>query len=55
MTSTTGIGTPALGRRVGLRVGGGTMAHAPGPEPTAREESVHGAGKAAVHRIVRST
>ncbi|MFF5532770.1 NlpC/P60 family protein [Streptomyces cinerochromogenes] len=40
-------------RHVGLHVGDGMMVHAPGPGSTIREESVFGAGEAAIHRIVR--
>jgi cell wall-associated NlpC family hydrolase len=40
-------------RHVGLYVGGGMMVHAPGPGSTIREESIYGAGEAAIHRIVR--
>ncbi|GGS77700.1 C40 family peptidase [Streptomyces cinerochromogenes] len=40
-------------RHVGLHVGDGMMVHAPGPGSTIREESVYGAGEAAIHRIVR--
>ncbi|MFC9158769.1 C40 family peptidase [Streptomyces bauhiniae] len=40
-------------RHVGLYVGNGTMIHAPGPGATIREESVYGAGEAAIHRVVR--
>ncbi|OIK04823.1 C40 family peptidase [Streptomyces monashensis] len=40
-------------RHVGLHVGGGMMVHAPGPGSTIREESIYGAGEAAIHRIVR--
>ncbi|MFJ4578660.1 C40 family peptidase [Streptomyces echinatus] len=40
-------------RHVGLHVGGGMMVHAPGPGSTIREESVYGAGEAAIRRIVR--
>ncbi|MGW2211866.1 C40 family peptidase [Streptomyces sp. NPDC001781] len=40
-------------RHVGLYVGNGTMIHAPGPGATIREESVHGAGEAAIHRVIR--
>lgn len=41
------------GRHVGLYVGNGTMIHAPGPGATIREESVYGAGEAAIHRVIR--
>ncbi|MEU3858752.1 NlpC/P60 family protein [Streptomyces sp. NPDC028722] len=40
-------------RHVGLYVGDGMMVHAPGPGSTIREESVYGAGEAAIHRVVR--
>ncbi|WP_053711377.1 C40 family peptidase [Streptomyces sp. NRRL B-3648] len=40
-------------RHVGLHVGDGMMVHAPGPGSSVREESVYGAGEAAIHRIVR--
>jgi cell wall-associated NlpC family hydrolase len=40
-------------RHVGLHVGGGMMVHAPGPGSTIREESIFGAGEAAIHRIIR--
>ncbi|MFF7381468.1 NlpC/P60 family protein [Streptomyces griseoluteus] len=40
-------------RHVGLYVGNGTMIHAPGPGATIREESVYGAGEAAIHRVIR--
>ncbi|WP_251096132.1 NlpC/P60 family protein [Streptomyces sp. Caat 7-52] len=40
-------------RHVGLHVGGGMMVHAPGPGSTIREESIYGAGEAAIRRIVR--
>ncbi|MGW4567703.1 NlpC/P60 family protein [Streptomyces sp. NPDC004561] len=40
-------------RHVGLHVGGGLMIHAPGPGSTIREESIYGAGEAAIHRIIR--
>ncbi|MEW2314547.1 C40 family peptidase [Streptomyces bauhiniae] len=40
-------------RHVGLYVGNGTMVHAPGPGATIREESVYGAGEAAIHRVIR--
>ncbi|WP_262418138.1 C40 family peptidase [Streptomyces sp. SP2-10] len=40
-------------RHVGLYVGGGMMVHAPGPGSTIREESIYGAGEAAIRRIVR--
>ncbi|MFJ6903096.1 C40 family peptidase [Streptomyces griseoluteus] len=40
-------------RHVGLYVGDGTMIHAPGPGATIREESVYGAGEAAIHRVIR--
>ncbi|MER5548671.1 NlpC/P60 family protein [Streptomyces sp. NPDC002589] len=40
-------------RHVGLHVGGGMMVHAPGPGSSIREESIYGAGEAAIHRIVR--
>lgn len=40
-------------RHVGLYVGNGTMIHAPGPGAAIREESVYGAGEAAIHRVIR--
>nr|WP_225823815.1 C40 family peptidase [Streptomyces sp. TML10] len=40
-------------RHVGLHIGGGMMVHAPGPGAIIREESIYGAGEAAIHRIVR--
>ncbi|MFJ4523490.1 NlpC/P60 family protein [Streptomyces sp. NPDC088810] len=40
-------------RHVGLHVGDGMMVHAPGPGSSIREESIYGAGEAAIHRIVR--
>ncbi|WP_234432588.1 C40 family peptidase [Streptomyces sp. MUSC 125] len=40
-------------RHVGLHVGDGVMVHAPGPGASIREESLHSAGEAAIHRIVR--
>lgn len=40
-------------RHVGLHVGDGMMVHAPGPGSTIREESIYGAGEAAIHRVVR--
>ncbi|MFF8726855.1 NlpC/P60 family protein [Streptomyces sp. NPDC015171] len=40
-------------RHVGLYVGDGMMVHAPGPGSTIREESIYGAGEAAIHRVVR--
>ncbi|MFF9363744.1 C40 family peptidase [Streptomyces griseoluteus] len=40
-------------RHVGLYVGNGAMIHAPGPGATIREESVYGAGEAAIHRVIR--
>ncbi|MFF7368727.1 C40 family peptidase [Streptomyces tricolor] len=40
-------------RHVGLLVGDGMMVHAPGPGSSVREESIYGAGEAAIHRIVR--
>ncbi|WP_430383454.1 NlpC/P60 family protein [Streptomyces sp. P10-4] len=40
-------------RHVGLHVGDGMMVHAPGPGSSVREESIYGAGEAAIHRIVR--
>ncbi|MEV6838455.1 NlpC/P60 family protein [Streptomyces sp. NPDC051133] len=40
-------------RHVGLHVGDGMMVHAPGPGASIREESIYGAGEAAIHRIVR--
>ncbi|MFG2636543.1 NlpC/P60 family protein [Streptomyces sp. NPDC048362] len=40
-------------RHVGLYVGDGMMVHAPGPGSSIREESVYGAGEAAIHRLVR--
>ncbi|MGW5491126.1 C40 family peptidase [Streptomyces olivaceoviridis] len=40
-------------RHVGLYVGDGMMVHAPGPGSSVREESIYGAGEAAIHRIVR--
>ncbi|MFJ7147330.1 NlpC/P60 family protein [Streptomyces sp. NPDC100445] len=40
-------------RHVGLYVGDGMMVHAPGPGSTIREESVYGAGEAAIRRVVR--
>ncbi|MFG2603591.1 NlpC/P60 family protein [Streptomyces sp. NPDC048514] len=40
-------------RHVGLHVGDGMMVHAPGPGSTITEESIYGAGEAAIHRITR--
>ncbi|MEW2514382.1 C40 family peptidase [Streptomyces sp. NPDC046870] len=40
-------------RHVGLYVGDGMMVHAPGPGSSIREESIYGAGEAAIHRIIR--
>ncbi|WP_261801006.1 C40 family peptidase [Streptomyces sp. PBH53] len=40
-------------RHVGLHVGDAMMVHAPGPGSSVREESIYGAGEAAIHRIVR--
>ncbi|MEV5384554.1 NlpC/P60 family protein [Streptomyces sp. NPDC052721] len=40
-------------RHVGLYVGDGNMVHAPGPGSSIREESIYGAGEAAIHRIIR--
>ncbi|MEU0007872.1 NlpC/P60 family protein [Streptomyces sp. NPDC006314] len=40
-------------RHVGLHVGDGMMVHAPGPGSSIREESIYGAGEAAIHRIIR--
>ncbi|MDO0924475.1 NlpC/P60 family protein [Streptomyces sp. TG1A-8] len=40
-------------RHVGLYAGDGMIIHAPGPGAFIREESVYGAGEAAVHRVVR--
>ncbi|MFI0163096.1 NlpC/P60 family protein [Streptomyces sp. NPDC017095] len=40
-------------RHVGLHVGGGMMVHAPGPGSSVREESIYGAGEAAIRRIIR--
>ncbi|MET8772514.1 C40 family peptidase [Streptomyces sp. NPDC004658] len=40
-------------RHVGLYTGDGMMVHAPGPGSSIREESIYGAGEAAIHRIVR--
>ncbi|GGZ05542.1 hypothetical protein GCM10010300_56730 [Streptomyces olivaceoviridis] len=40
-------------RHVGLYVGEGMMVHAPGPGSSIREESIYGAGEAAIHRIIR--
>ncbi|MFF5547141.1 C40 family peptidase [Streptomyces olivaceoviridis] len=40
-------------RHVGLYAGDGMMVHAPGPGSSVREESIYGAGEAAIHRIVR--
>ncbi|MYQ49458.1 NlpC/P60 family protein, partial [Streptomyces sp. SID4985] len=40
-------------RHVGLYVGNGTMIHAPGPGALIREESIYGAGEAAIHRVIR--
>jgi cell wall-associated NlpC family hydrolase len=40
-------------RHVGLHVGDGMMVHAPGPGSSITEESIYGAGEAAIHRIIR--
>ncbi|MFF5025222.1 NlpC/P60 family protein [Streptomyces collinus] len=40
-------------RHVGLHIGDGVMVHAPGPGASIREESIYGAGEAAIHRVVR--
>ncbi|CAM5236132.1 MULTISPECIES: C40 family peptidase [Streptomyces] len=40
-------------RHVGLYAGDGMMVHAPGPGSSIREESIYGAGEAAIHRIIR--
>ncbi|MFD5794440.1 NlpC/P60 family protein [Streptomyces diastatochromogenes] len=40
-------------RHVGLHVGNGMMVHAPGPGSYIREESIYGAGEAAIHRVIR--
>ncbi|MFF8905644.1 C40 family peptidase [Streptomyces olivaceoviridis] len=40
-------------RHVGLYVGDGMMVHAPGPGSSIREESIYGAGEAAIRRIIR--
>ncbi|MGW2741104.1 C40 family peptidase, partial [Streptomyces sp. NPDC001450] len=40
-------------RHVGLHTGNGMMIHAPGPGSYIREESIYGAGEAAVHRVIR--
>lgn len=40
-------------RHVGLHVGGGMMVHAPGPGSSVREESIYGAGEAAIRRVIR--
>ncbi|MEU6578382.1 NlpC/P60 family protein [Streptomyces sp. NPDC046805] len=38
---------------VGVYVGDGMMVHAPGPGARIREESIFGAGKSAIHRVIR--
>ncbi|WP_434975119.1 NlpC/P60 family protein [Streptomyces collinus] len=40
-------------RHVGLHIGDGVMVHAPGPGSSIREESIYGAGEAAIHRVIR--
>ncbi|MFF4842744.1 NlpC/P60 family protein [Streptomyces collinus] len=40
-------------RHVGLHIGDGVMVHAPGPGASIREESIYGAGEAAIHRVIR--
>ncbi|MBV2357879.1 C40 family peptidase [Streptomyces sp. J2-1] len=40
-------------RHVGLCTGDGLMIHAPGPGSTIQEESIYGAGEAAIHRVIR--
>lgn len=40
-------------RHVGLHIGDGVMVHAPGPGASIREDSIYGAGEAAIHRVVR--
>ncbi|MFH8773155.1 NlpC/P60 family protein [Streptomyces sp. NPDC017958] len=40
-------------RHVGLHTGNGMMIHAPGPGSYICEESIYGAGEAAIHRVIR--